>query len=545
MAIKTKEKRGTFFSLDFFLKPKRMATSQPSFNTNPEQNYYSFLARKPFEGKRPDASEVISGSSHIVEIDSTQRDLILFPNPAYYAIKFDESFKNVTSIELKGSIIPKTEYNVHTQNMFIPFNVQDYLTGFRIVNPGYGYVDGTYGFGAVPPNDTFATVSPPAITGGTNALITVTVVGNQINSVVIADPGTGYLRGSYGQLEYPAEGFYINSGATFVDTIPFEQSLLSVARRAIVRLNVGNELVAQLREGQYDFDHPNDSAVGLCREVTRSLQEAVDNAIADGLLTPVVGGPQTGAEYFPYSATDSNDGSCFLYTPNPNASENPNVAIQRGEDDGTYMQDLFLELLFGQPNYGDSSAVNLLGFGTSTPSTKLVVDQTVSNFRPLDQTTGTTSALVGAWTSTPIEGRNNYDLVDTPKYVILTIGPSNNTTVDRIDSPNETLNKAFATLVFDANTPEVVFRAPSGTATPGEGNSDYSSLLFKPGFLKAIKGADFDSKIIHFGPSPISEVSGIQVSFRKINGDLYNFHGHDNKLTFEIGANDINSGNRW
>jgi hypothetical protein len=168
------------------------------------------------------------------------------------------------------------------------------------------------------------------------------------------------------------------------------------------------------------------------------------------------------------------------------------------------------------------------------------------SFPPLDQTTGVSSALrVAPWTSTPILGRNNYDIVDIPKYTILSFKASSGTDADRIESTNETLNKGFATLVFDANPPEVIYREPSSTGTPGEGNSDFSSLLIKPGYLKAIKGSDFDSKILNFGPQPLAEVSGIEIQFRKRNGDFYDFKTHDHLLIFEIGANDINSGNRF
>ena len=481
-------------------------------------------------------------------IDSSERNHILFPNPCRYQLKFPEVFKNVTSIELKGSIIPKTEFNVNSCNKFIPFNLNDFITAVKVIDAGYGYVDGTYGFGAVPPNDALALITPPAISGGVQATITVVVANNTIISVVIPNPGTGYLRGSYGGLEFPAQGFYLNAGANVILNIPFVRAngvLFQDPRPAKLELVVGNEIVAVLNEGQYDFASPNDSAVGLCREVTRALQDATQAAITSGIVVPQVGGPQTGAEYFPYSVGNTNDGSCFLYTPNVNASENTNVAIQRGSDDGTYSQDYFLELLFGQPEYANCNAVSLLGMGTLTPSFKNSEFLQNLKFPPLDQTTGRTSALaVDPWESTPILGRNNYDLIDHPKYCVLSFRASGSD-ADRMESTNPTLNKGFATLVFDANAPEVVWREPNASATPGEGASDFSTLLVKPGYLKAIKGQDFDSKILNFGPRPIAEVSGIYVEFKKRNGDYYDFKTHDHLLIFEIGANDINSGNRF
>lgn len=509
-------------------------------NANPNNNYFSHPNRKYNEGKVPLPSEIISASSHILIIDSRERNREMFPNPSKYSIRFNNVYKNVTSVELKGSIIPKTEYNVHTQNNKIVFNVEDYITSATIIDPGFGYVDGVYGFGAVPPNDTLALVSSPAITGGVNALITVTVLNNKITSVIIANPGSGYLRGSYGgAINLPSEGFYSSAEASFINLIPFDL-MVEPSIRAKIKFEVGHELVAELNIGQYDFAHPNDSEPGLCREVTRALQEATQNAIDDGILVPVVGGPQTGAEYFPYSIANSSDGSCYLFTPNPNASENTNVAIQRGDPTaggGGYTQSLFLELLWGASNYEDSLAMTLLGYG-SEPLVGLPYDT------PLDQTTGTTGALV-AWTETPIRSNFDYCLTDFPKYCILSFGKGSDDNAGRIESTNSELDKAFAILVFDANAPDVVFREPAATPVDGEGNSNWSTLLYKPGTLKGIKGADYDQKVLSFGPAAKGKLDSISIEFSKLNGELYDFKGKDHTLIFEIGANDINSGNRY
>lgn len=515
-----------------------MSFADQSLITDPNSNYFSFQARKYNEGKIPDPSEIISGSSHIVVIDSRERDRNYFPNSAHYSLRLPQPFKNVTSVELKGTVLPKTEYNVNSENNRIVYNVEDFITSIQITDPGDGYVDGVYGFGAVPPNDTLVAITPPGITGGTTADITVTVADGLITSIVIVDPGEGYLRGFYGSsIDYAAEGYYRNAGASFVNLIPFEQAA-NPRRRAQVTVEVGHELVATLNEGQYDFANPNDLGPGLCREVTRALQASIDEAIADGIITPAAApAPQTGAQYFPYSVLDSSDGSCYLFTPNPNASENSNVAIQRGADDGTFEQNLFLELLWGKSSYQDSNSMTLLGYGSSVIPT---LPDT-----PLDQTSGELGVLANPWVSAPIESRHNYCLMNFPKYCILSFGQSTSDSTDRIESTNETLDKAFATLVFDANTPDVIFRAPTAAPVAGEGDSDYSTLLFKPGTLKGIKGADFDTKVLSFGPSPLAELKGISIRFQKFNGDPYDFKGQDHLLIFQINANDINSGNRW
>jgi hypothetical protein len=115
-----------------------------------------------------------------------------------------------------------------------------------------------------------------------------------------------------------------------------------------------------------------------------------------------------------------------------------------------------------------------------------------------------------------------------------------------VESTATTLDKAFATLVFDANGPDVVYREPEDTLPdPGTGPSNWGTLLLKPGTLKAIKGQDFDAKVLSFGPAPLAELAGLSICFRKYNGDLYDFHGRDHLLIFQLGCNDINTGNRW
>lgn len=510
-----------------------MAFEGSGLTSDPNKNYFSFLARKPNEGKIPNPSEMITGSDHVCIIDSRERNLKMYPNPAFYSIEFNRSYKNVTSLELKGSLIPKTEYNINTGNMFIPFNVQDFITSIVIKDPGFGYVNGVY----VSPS---VQISSPAVTGGVQATVSVTVAGNQITAVSILNAGSGYLRGFYGGLQGATSGFYKNAQASFIDEIPMDSTLRNRSRRATIQVIVGNELVAVLTPGQYDFANPNDLLPGLCKEVTRSLQVAIDRAITLGKLVPILGGPQTGAEYFPYSVLNANDGSCYLITTNTNASGNAQVAIQRGAPTGLYFQSLFLELLWSSDDFSDSSAMNALGYGSNVVTNKYAVTMPSS---PVDQTNNTLGDLMVVWDDVPIVGRNNYDLCNSPLYVILSFSESKSDG-ERVESTNVTLDKSFAVLVFDANTPDVVFRSPDSSA-PGTGPCNWSTLLYKPGMPKAIKGADFDPKILSYGPAPLAELTGITICFRKFNGDLIDFHNRDHLLVFQVGCNDINTGNRW
>lgn len=469
----------------------------------------------------------INTYTHVVH--SRDRDLRADPLPSSYTIDLNTTYKNIISISLRGSLIPKTEPNVNGMNKIIPFNVQDYLTSVSIKEAGRYYVDGTYTAPDV-------TVSPPSITGGTQATVSVTVSSGSISSVTITNPGSGYLRGYYGNRSSSGTDFFRRSGADIYLNIPVNDPKFgSPAQPAVLKGNVGNILVAKLKEGQYDFSAPNDNSPGLCREVTRALQEAVDNAITEGLIVPAVGEPQDGSEYFPYAVADDATGSCWLYTPNPNSSENSNVAIQRGQPQGGDFNDPFLEILFGENQYKLSVADNLLGMGSSPidgPEKGLM--------KPLDQTSGQLRLPMvnnAGWTSQPIRGLNNYSLTDYPKFVVMLLNTDSFKCLDRVDSSSETINKAFATIVFDGNSPDTIFRSPVAAPVDGTGNSNFSSLLTKPGTLKGIKGNDFDSKKYIFNPQ-LPRMNKLFIEFYKINGEYYDFQGNDHTLFLDIVCDD-------
>ena len=67
-------------------------------------------------------SQKIITSKHIFAIDSRSRDCRVYPNPNHYKIAVEPPFKNVNSVELKAAVIPKTEYNVNSDNNLIDFS---------------------------------------------------------------------------------------------------------------------------------------------------------------------------------------------------------------------------------------------------------------------------------------------------------------------------------------------------------------------------------------------------------------------------------------
>jgi predicted porin len=84
------------------------------------------------------SKEVYSVTKSIV-VDSRQRNCARYKNPAFYTLDLDYTFKNITSIELKGAIFPKSSYNIHTSNNKIDFVVGDFITSFHIIDGGAGY----------------------------------------------------------------------------------------------------------------------------------------------------------------------------------------------------------------------------------------------------------------------------------------------------------------------------------------------------------------------------------------------------------------------
>lgn len=443
-------------------------------------------------------------------IDSGNRDLTYYPNPSRYRLTFPECYKNVISMELKGSVFPKSENNINSSNNIIPFNVQDYITKVNIKSRGYGYLNGVY----------TVNVSPPTIGGGITAVLSITVANNLISGLSIIQRGSGYLRGNYGNKQDNTNGFYMNSGAFIIMNIPVIPGLTFVA--AEFEIEIGNVLLAKLNFGQYDFTVPNDSSPGLCREITRSLQEAIDIAIENNIIVvpEYPGGPTTGSGYFPYATTPGNQGCCMLTTLNVNATPNNRVAIQRGKNGG--YQSLFLELLWNSSMETLSSSRKLLGYGSNI------------NFSPVDQTSGKLGGLVGnnSWVSSPIVARNDYDIINTNDFFVLEMQSSLD--LDRVESNNDQIEKAFATIIFDSNNSNVIWReTPTNLQAPGTGTSNYGSLLSKPCYNRPIKGCDFDMKRIKFS-QPNAELKTLELIFKKPNGEYYNFQGRDHLLIFDI-----------
>lgn len=182
---------------------------------------------------------------------------------------------------------------------------------------------------------------------------------------------------------------------------------------------------------------------------------------------------------------------------------------------------------------------------------------------------------------------NDYYIFGDPEYVILSFRPKyggNSITGinDRVDSQTDSnINRVFACLIFDTVQPAVLQDVSSGKtdATIGSygddnnslgtymnydkdytevkqltGNSGSQNVNYNkpPGQLKAMKGADFDRKIVEF-PQPIAQIHEMNIRFSKFSRpyaqerdeELYDFHGKEHLLLFEITCSDLMTGKRF
>ena len=122
----------------------------------------------------------------------------------------------------------------------------------------------------------------------------------------------------------------------------------------------------------------------------------------------------------------------------------------------------------------------------------------------------------------------DYDLSDDPNYIIMDLEFGNHSG-ERVESIDVATNRKFAIILYDSNDPDVL-------QTYSYNPDPYGPLKLgtdrKPGRIKALKGTDFDKKILEFS-SPII-LENFRISFFKYNNTLYNFHNREHLLTFEL-----------
>ena len=82
------------------------------------QDYYKIplenIDLTKIEKELPKKSKIIS--KHNIIVDSRQRDYSIYPDPNTYLVNLSEPHRNVERIELIAAMVPKTEYNINSEN---------------------------------------------------------------------------------------------------------------------------------------------------------------------------------------------------------------------------------------------------------------------------------------------------------------------------------------------------------------------------------------------------------------------------------------------
>jgi hypothetical protein len=119
-------------------------------------------------------------------------------------------------------------------------------------------------------------------------------------------------------------------------------------------------------------------------------------------------------------------------------------------------------------------------------------------------------------------------MIDDPKYLIMEIELGNNY-AERIESINKSTNQKFAIVIYDSNEPDNIF---SYNSEQTDTSAVRLNVIRPPGRLKALKGSDFDKKIIEFNVPLLIE--NFKITFTKYDGTPYNFLNREHVLVFEL-----------
>src|SRR3990167_9840697 len=92
--------------------------SQPVYpqqlNEDESYNDYGFIPDPTTDNSLNTPSQQVGIKSEIVIVDSRDRRDYYKTTPSMYTITLPRILRNINQVELKGSIIPKTEYNVNS-----------------------------------------------------------------------------------------------------------------------------------------------------------------------------------------------------------------------------------------------------------------------------------------------------------------------------------------------------------------------------------------------------------------------------------------------
>jgi hypothetical protein len=194
---------------------------------------------------------------------------------------------------------------------------------------------------------------------------------------------------------------------------------------------------------------------------------------------------------------------------------------------------------FTNQNYSNGSPFRIFGFYkqvyTSNLSNVIYGTDNLGTCTQTDLNNSTTHTL----SINSLIGIFDYNLKDDPQYLIMEL-EFGNKIAERIESTSIATNQKFALIIYDANEVDNI-QTSNSTITAG-GNVQVN-ISRQPGRLKALKGSDFDKKIVTFNP-PIS-LDNLKISFYKYNNTFYNFNNREHLLTFEIDVADYDPNYRY
>ena len=392
---------------------QRLGVDTEEFN----EDYYKIPLENTdlskFEKEHPTKSKVVS--KHNIVVDSRQRDYSIYPTPSNYQVDLMEPHRNVERIELIAAMMPKTEYNINSENN----------------------------------------------------LILLSVDGGNYHSLYLTEGQ--YLIGSNvpGNVNYKADG-----------TIPI---------------------------------------TGLLAEVKRVLNAH----------------PDSGGGFDVFLVT--NPGTPHTQNGNPGGSGTGQFAAVLNRIAITHSS-LAFSIDFVNKGYSSGSPFRVFGFYKQVYNSgnNTIYGSVNGSCTQTQLNAGTTSTIGNS-----IVANFDYNLKDDPQFIIMQL-EFGNRSAERVESIDFATNQKFALLIYDANDPDNIQNYNSTTSLD---ESIQIGMSRPPGRLKALKGSDFDKKILEFTP-PIS-LETFKISFLKYDSTYYNFHNREHLLTFELDVVDYDPAYRY
>ncbi len=197
-----------------------------NFNYYPNVSQYNQLPdpgqNEPFnKATQPSDKPVIS--KHIFAVDSRQRNYDKYPEANEYVIPIPDRYRNVTAIELKAAMLPRTEYNVNSSNKHMDFCIGSFINKITTVGSAYIIKDGKP---YVPATNVRLNIDAPI--SGIQAIVEIDI-----------DSQSNIVHNSYN---------IINPGKGYIQSKP---PRISIGDFSDFNIEIGFHYTGELREGQY------------------------------------------------------------------------------------------------------------------------------------------------------------------------------------------------------------------------------------------------------------------------------------------------------